>query len=122
METNVVNSLATYLRSLGPRDVAVHLPAMPEQSVAIEACRIAKKRVVELDAHPRIVVTADGVVMHGMVRCLKEEVDAAVPQAQTVIVFRHLGEAPLAPTLDVYLDVRMVEGRDVWFDQVGASG
>jgi len=61
-------------------------------------------------------VTADGVVENGVVRCLKDEVDTAVPDAERVIVLRLIGDAPLAPTLDAYLDVRMIEGRDVWFD------
>jgi hypothetical protein len=64
------------------------------------------------------VITADGTASDGVVRALKSEVDAAVPEAHTVIVLRLVGDVPLAPTLDAYLDVEMIEGRDVWLDEL----
>jgi len=67
-----------------------------------------------LDARPGVIITADGVVENGTVRCLKDEVDVAVPDARTVLVLRLLGDAPLAATMDAYLDVQMTPGRDVW--------
>lgn len=115
-------ALAAYLAALDTEDVGVHLGDLPERDVAFEACRLAGKRVVGLDARPSVVVTADGVFENGVTRPLKDEVDAAVPQARRVIVFRVAGDVPLAPTLDAYLTVTMLSGRDVWADQVGASG
>jgi acyl-coenzyme A synthetase/AMP-(fatty) acid ligase len=109
--------LAEYFAVLDATEIGVHLPSTPEREVAIEACRLAGKTVVGLDAGPRVVVTADGVLEGGVVRCLKEEVDAAVPGAERVIVLRLIGDAPLAATLDAYLDVHMIDGRDVWVDE-----
>jgi hypothetical protein len=59
---------------------------------------------------------------------LKDELDEALPEAEKVVVVKHAGDVPLAPTLDAYLDVAMIPGRDVWFHDicgvpyVGASG
>jgi hypothetical protein len=108
--------LDDYLAGLNVEAVGVHLPPGAERGFVVDACRAAGKTVVDLDAEPRVVVTADGVVENGAVRCLKDEVDDAVPGAERVIVLRLLGEAALAPTMDAYLDVRMIEGRDVWWD------
>ena len=104
--------LADYLAGLNVEAVGVHLPGVPERALVVDACRAAGKAVVGLDAS--VVVTADGVVENGVVRPLKDEVDAAVPDAERVIVLRLIGDMPLAPTLDAYLDVEMIEGRDVW--------
>jgi len=105
-----------YLAGLNVEAVGVHLAPGGERDFVIAACRAAGKAVVDLDARPRVIVTADGVVDNGAIRCLKDEVDEAVPDAERVIVLRVLGDAALAPTLDAYLDVHMIEGRDVWFD------
>lgn len=113
-----VEKLAAYLRSIDASLVGVHLPASEELDLTLEACRLADKQVVALDERPSVVVTADGAFDDGVVRCLKEEVDAAVRDARHVVVFRILGDAPLAPTLDAYLDVDMAPGRDVWFQDV----
>ena len=113
--------LADYLAALGGAEVAVHLPGMAEERAALEACNAAGKTVVGLDTGPKVVITADGVVDNGVVRCLKDEVDRIVPDAQCVIVLRHMGDAALAPTLDAYLDVRMIEGRDVWLEMENNS-
>jgi acyl-coenzyme A synthetase/AMP-(fatty) acid ligase len=102
--------------------VGVHLPDGPEKDTALEACRLAGKAVLSLEARPTVVVTADASLEDGVVRNFKEETDAAVPDAERVIVFRRVGDAPLAATMDAYLEVPMTPGRDVWADQVGASG
>ena len=106
--------LADYLAGLNVETIGVHLPGVPERAFALECCRAAGKAVVDLGAGPPVVVTADGVVENGVVRCLKDEVDEARPGAELVIVLRLIGDMPLAPTLDAYLDVHMMEGRDVW--------
>jgi acyl-coenzyme A synthetase/AMP-(fatty) acid ligase len=118
-------TLGSFLRSLDR--IGLHLPAGPERTAIARACERAGVSVVDISAAPEVLVTADGVMDGGLVRPLKEEVDAAVPGARTVIVLRLVGDGPLAATMDAYLDVEMREGRDVWFDemftdQVGASG
>ncbi len=117
-----MHALAAYLRTLEAEIVGIHLPPIPERDIALKACRLAGKTVVPLDAQPTVVITADAVVDGGIVRNLKDETDAAVPHAERVIVFKRAGDVPLAPTMDAYLDVAMTPGRDVWVDQVGASG
>ena len=115
-------TLAEFLRTLDTDEIGVHLLHLPVRNLVLDACRMANKTAVTLDAKPQVIVTADAVVERGNIRCLKDEVDAAVPDARRVIVFRIAGDVPLAPTLDAYLDVVMIPERDVWFDQVGASG
>lgn len=120
-------TFSAFLRSLGEHDIGVHLPPCAQRDSITEACRLAGKQVVDIASAPDVIVTADGVLSSGIVRPLKEEVDRAIPNARIVVVLRMVGNAPLAPTLDAYLDVEMREGRDVWFDdlsadQVGASG
>ncbi len=110
--------LTAYLRSLPFGTVAVHLGSAPEHAWVREACRLADKHIVAADEAPDIVVTADGVVEEGHVRPLKDEVDAIAGDAQRVVVLRLVGDAPMAPTMDAYLDVVMREGRDVWFDDL----
>lgn len=118
--------LASYLRGLAPGAVAVHLDGVEAREAVLEACVRAGRRLVALHDGPEIVVTADGVAQDGVVRCLKDEVDEAAPGAERVIVIRVVGDAPLAATMDAYLDVEMTPGRDVWLDDlrgyVGASG
>lgn len=106
------------LEHLGVDEIGVHLPGLPQRELVIDACARAGKTVVGLDARPRAVITADGVLEDGVVRCLKDEVDAAAPGAERVIVLRVIGSAPLAPTMDAYLDVHMIPGRDTWYDAV----
>lgn len=108
--------LAQRLRSIDVLEVGVHLPPGPELDAVTVACREAGKRIVDLGASPGLVVTADGVVADGVVRPLKHEVDEAIPDARTVLVIRLVGDVPLAPTLDAYLETEMVPGRDVWLD------
>ncbi len=118
----LADRLARYLRAFGTDEIGVHLGSAPERAFVQIACAQAGCRIVGLEEAPSVVITADGSVEGGVVRLLKDEVDAAVPDALHVIVLRLVGDAPLAPTFDAYLDVRMIDGRDVWFDQVGASG
>lgn len=113
--------LVRRLRSLDVEQIAVHLPAGAERDAVEAACRETGKEIAGLEASPDVVVTADAVVADGLVRPLKEEVDAALPDARTVIVIRLAGGVPLAPTLDAYLDVEMVPGRDVWLEDLGAD-
>lgn len=120
-------TFSAFLRSLDDLEIGVHLPSCAERDSIAEACRLAGKQVVDIASAPDVIVTADGVFSNGIVRPLKEEVDRAIPNARIVVVLRMIGNPPLAPTLDAYLDVDMREGRDVWFeelaaDQVGASG
>ena len=110
--------LARHLRSLDVDELGVHLPAGPARDEVLRACRDAGKAVVAVDMSPEVVITADGALIDGVVRPLKEEVDALVPDARIVIVLRLVGDAPLAPTFDAYLDVEMLEGRDVWLDDL----
>jgi hypothetical protein len=116
-----VERLAAYLSAFDAGEIGVHGLPSPELDMTLTACRLAGKDVVSLGERPRVVVTADGMVDAGIVRCLKDEVDAAVPDAACVIVVRHAGDVPLAATLDAYLDVEMIPGRDVWFDDVCAG-
>jgi hypothetical protein len=106
--------LAAHLAACATEDVAVHLPGVQARDAVLEICQRARRRVVALDERPRVVITADGVIENGVVRCLKDEVDAIAPGAELVIVVRNLGDVPLAPTMDAYLDVHMTPGRDVW--------
>ncbi len=111
-----MQALAALLATVPDDAVGVHLGGAVIRAEVIETCARAGKRVVRLEDAPEVIVTADGVVENGFVRPLKEEVDEAVPHAKRVIVLRHLGDVPLGPTYDVYLDVQMQAGRDVWVD------
>ena len=106
--------LADYLAGLNVETVGVHLPGVLKRDFVLECCRAAGKALVDLGAGPSVVITADGIVENGVVRALKDEVDEALPGAERVIVLRLVGDAPVAPTMDAYLDVHMIEGRDVW--------
>jgi acyl-coenzyme A synthetase/AMP-(fatty) acid ligase len=108
--------LDDYISDVDVDSIGVHLPSGAARDFVVAACRAAGRAVVGLEARPSVVVTADGVIEGGVVRCLKDEVDEALPEATRVIVLRMIGDAALAPTMDAYLDVRMIEGRDVWFD------
>jgi hypothetical protein len=99
----------------------VHLLAGPELDAVTSACHEAGKDVVGIEARPNVIVTADGMQQDGVVRPLKLEVDEAVPDARMVIVLRVVGETPLAPTLDAYLETEMFEGRDVWLHDLVRS-
>ncbi len=111
-------TLTGRLRSLDVEEIGVHLLPGAERDAVAEACRQANLRIVGLDALPRVIVTADAVVAEGVVRPLKEEVDAAVPDAETVLVIRIAGDVPLAPTLDAYLETELIPGRDAWLEDL----
>ena len=111
-------TLVEHLRALEVDEVGVYLLQGQERDEVVAACRDAGKSVVDLDLQPAVVITADAMLQDGVVHTLKEDVDAAVPDAQTVIVLRLVGDAPLAPTMDAYLDVEMIAGRDVWLDDL----
>ena len=112
----MLERLVEQLRALDVTDVAVHLPDVACAADVADACVRAGKRVVALDPQARVVVTADGVESEGVVRCLKDEVDAVATRAHLVFVVRLVGDAPLAATMDAYLDVAMTPGRDIWVD------
>lgn len=96
----------------------MHLPGVACEPDVRAACERAGARVTELHAGARVVITADGVGERGVVRALKDEADAVAERAERVIVLRLAGDAPLAPTMDAYLDVPMRPGRDVWLDDL----
>jgi acyl-coenzyme A synthetase/AMP-(fatty) acid ligase len=114
----VAERLADVLRSYGAKTLAVDVPAGPEVDITALACEIAGVRIVDSSASPDVVVTADAVPMNGTVVPLKDEIDELYPEVAHVIVVRHAGDIPLAPTMDAYLDVTMIPGRDVWFHDV----
>ncbi|MEX2395344.1 MAG: hypothetical protein WD826_12790 [Actinomycetota bacterium] len=102
--------------------IAIHLEGVLDRDEIVASYGPSGHEIVSLDDQPDMVITADASITDGDVRCLKAEVDAVAPNARTVLVIRNLGDAPLAPTMDAYLDVEMRDGRDVWVDYVGASG
>ncbi len=128
-----VSKAANALESLGVTKgdtVAIYLPMIPEAAIAMLACaRIGAPHSVVFggfssealntrinDARCRVVVTADGGYRRGTPSALKPAVDAALEHADTpvekVLVVRRTGQ-----------DTAMVEGRDLWWDDVveGAS-
>jgi hypothetical protein len=117
----VTIDLSELTKHLNTSEVGVHLPPGALRDGVAAACREAGANVVEIETLPEVIVTADGIVADGTIRPLKEEVDAIARLAQTVIVLRLLGDVPLAPTMDAYLDVEMIPGRDVWLDDLSSS-
>src|SRR3954470_14325559 len=122
--------MANCLKALGAGKgdrVTLYMPMIPEAAVAMLACaRIgavhsvvfggfspeALHRTIE-DWASRFVVTADGGKRGGKLIPLKANVDAALDKGADVagvIVVRHLGN-PIA----------MREGRDHWYDELGAT-
>jgi acetyl-CoA synthetase len=126
----LVSQCAHALTSLGVAAgdrVAIYLPMVPEAVVAMLACaRIGAPHSVVfggfsadalaqriLDADARVVITADGGHRRGSAVALKPAVDEALrrcPDVRSVLVVRRTGQ-----------DVAMVEGRDVWWDDVVAG-
>jgi acetyl-CoA synthetase len=124
-----VQKAANALLALGIQTgdrVAIYLPMIPELPIAMLACaRIGAPHTVVFggfsaealvgrinDAEAKLVITADGSWRRGKHAMLKPAVDAAVdetPSVERVLVVRRLGER---------VDVEMVEGRDVWWDEV----
>ncbi len=121
-----VNRLANALVRMGVRKgdrVAVYLPRIPEQVVAmLAAARIgavhtliysglSQKALAERmqDAGARLVITADGYFYRGKVVELKAVVDQAIrycPSVERIIVVRRTGNR-----------VMMVTGRDLYLEE-----
>ena len=108
--------------------VCIYLPQVPEAVIAMLACaRLGATHSVVFggfsaealrdrihDSQCKVVVTADGGARKGQVVRLKDTVDDALTDPRTssiehVIVLKRTGQ-----------DVKMVEHRDVWWDDVTA--
>ena len=118
---------ANALKELGVQKgdrVAVYMPMILEAPVALLACaRIGAPHSMVFggfsaealrdrinDAQCTVVITADGGYRRGAAAALKPNVDKALeetPSVQKVLVARRTGG-----------DVTMVEGRDVWWDDI----
>jgi acetyl-CoA synthetase len=123
----MANSLKALGAGKGDR-VTIYMPMIPEAAVAMLACaRIGAVHSVVFggfspealhgrieDCASRFVITADGGRRGGKLVPLKDNVDAALDRGGAdvagVIVVRHLGN-PIA----------MCEGRDHWYDEIGAT-
>ncbi|MBM3683424.1 MAG: acetate--CoA ligase [Actinobacteria bacterium] len=125
-----VERFANALRDLGLRSgdrVAIYMPMVPELPVAMLACtRIGVAHSVIFggfspdaivdrcnDAAARLIITADAGYRRGAPSALKANVDLALPSCtsvEKVVVVNRCGVA-----------VDMVEGRDVWWDDVMAA-
>jgi len=122
-----VNKFANALKKLkvkkGDR-VAIYMPMIPELTIAMLACaRIGAIHSVVFagfsaaslsdrinDAEARVVLTADGGFRGEKITPLKAIVDEALqtcPTAETVVVYKRVGSS-----------VNMVEGRDIWWDDL----
>lgn len=99
--------------------VAVVLPPSPELAVALSACN-QPLMIHPLEIPDRIdadfVITSSALVYRGDLIFLKERVDAIF--GGSVLVHDRTGWMPLGATLDVYHDVPMKVGRDVWFPKI----
>ncbi len=124
-----VVKMANCLKALGVAKgdrVTVYLPMILEAAVAMLACaRIGAVHSVVFggfspealrgrveDCGSRVVITADAGVRGGKPVPLKANVDAALQglEVDAVLVVRHTGSA-----------VTMIEGRDNWYDALGAT-
>lgn len=127
-----VNKFANVLKSLGVNKgdrVALYMPMIPEAVVAMLACtRIGAPHSLVFggfsseslrdrinDCQAKVIVTADGNFRRGNPFPLKDNADAALedtPSIEKSIVVKNAGN-----------EVRMVEGRDVWYhDLMAAAG
>ncbi|NUO49811.1 MAG: AMP-binding protein, partial [Polyangiaceae bacterium] len=124
--------LANALVELGVKKgdrVAIYMGMVPEVAVAMLACaRLGAVHTVVFggfaadalanrigDCQAKLVITQDAGYRRGNVLALKEVVDKALSQPEAksvekVVVLRHLGER--GP------NVKMVEGRDLWWHEV----
>ncbi|TMJ18769.1 MAG: acetate--CoA ligase [Alphaproteobacteria bacterium] len=123
----MANSLKALGAGKGDR-VTLYMPMIPEAAVAMLACaRIGAVHSVVFggfspealhgrieDCASRFVITADGGKRGGKLVPLKDNVDAALDRGGIdvagVIVVRHLGNG-----------IAMREGRDHWYDEIGAT-
>lgn len=121
------NALTELGVSTGDR-VAIYLPMIPEAVVAMLACaRIGAPHSVVfggfsaealhsriIDAHAKVVITADGGYRRGKPNALKPAVDAALERGDTpvtsVLVVRRTGQ-----------DVDWHDGRDLWWHETLAQ-
>jgi len=122
-----VNKFGNALRKLGVGKgdrVAIYMPLVPEAVVAMLACaRIGavhsvvfggfsaealKDRLV--DAHAKVLITADGGYRRGQLLPLKHDADYALRDAPSVehVVIVKRGDFPL----------RVKDGRDVWYHRL----
>jgi acetyl-CoA synthetase len=122
--SRAANALASLGIGQGDR-VAIYLPMIPEAAISMLACaRLGAAHSVVfggfssdalhsriIDAEARVVITADGGYRRGKPSALKPAVDDALSKGDTpvekVLVVRRTGE-----------DVEMVDGRDLWWDEV----
>jgi acetyl-CoA synthetase len=125
-----VQLLANALKELGVRKgdvVGIYLPMIPEIVVAMLACArigaphnvvfggIAPAAVRERMAvsHAKVLITVDGSRRKGRTAPVKEAVDRAMGDLQTlehIVVVRHAG-----------IDAPMTDGRDVFYDEAIAA-
>jgi acetyl-CoA synthetase len=125
-----VQRLANALRNLGVRKgdvVGIYLPMIPEAVVSMLACarigaphnvvfggfapEAVNERMEVSDA--KVLITVDGARRKGKTAPVKAALDDAigdVPSVRSVVVVRHTG-----------IDVPMVDGRDVFYDEVIAA-
>ncbi|GAA4284623.1 acetate--CoA ligase [Brevibacterium daeguense] len=125
--SRAANALASLGVGQGDR-VAIYLPMIPEAAISMLACaRLGAAHSVVfggfssdalhsriIDAEARVVITADGGYRRGKPSSLKPAVDDALAKGDTpvekVLVVKRTGE-----------DVDMVDGRDLWWDDVVAE-
>ncbi|MCE5294616.1 MAG: acetate--CoA ligase [Chlamydiales bacterium] len=123
---NEVNKCANVLKSLGVAKgdtVAIYMPMIPEAIIAmLAAARIGavhtvvfggfsadalKERII--DAHAKVVITADGGFRKGGIIRLKDACDQALkdcPSVTHTLVVQHAGN-----------DVTMTQGKDYWYHE-----
>jgi acetyl-CoA synthetase len=123
-----VNRAAQMLRNMGVHKgdrVAIYMPMIPEVVISMLACaRLGAPHTVVfggfspeslrdriIDAHAKLVITADGGYRRGGIVPLKQNTDAALDApdlpVEHVLVVHHLAE-------EVH-GLNMHEGRDVWW-------
>ena len=129
-----VNRAAQMIKNLGIGKgdrVAIYMPMIPEAAVAMLACaRIGAPHTVVfggfspealrdriIDAHARLVITADGGYRRGGIIPLKANSDAALDApdlpVEKMLVVRRVGDA--------LAGINMQEGRDVWWHEALAQ-
>ncbi|MBA4357069.1 MAG: acetate--CoA ligase, partial [Desulfovibrio sp.] len=121
---------ANLLKKLGVKRgdrVALYLPMVPELAIAMLACtRIGATHSIVFagfsavslqnridDCQAKVLFTADAVLRGGRAIPLKGNVDEALktcPSVEQVVVVKRAG-----------IDIRMVEGRDVWWNEAMAA-
>jgi acetyl-CoA synthetase len=126
-----VSRIANALKAMGVRKgdrVCIYMPMVPELPMTMLACtRIGAAHTVVFggfsadslqeranDATAKVIVTADGGWRRGNVVQLKkitdEALDAGCPTVEKVLVLQRTGEATGT--------VNMVDGRDIWWDDL----